>query len=107
VKIGYTGAGCPVQGYRIHADGVDLPVETDGCSPTGSLWVSSGSDYTAVLTVAAESLLDVSGVGSLTGTSVYSGAFNTLFVGNPGGAASDPGRCWGSIDQIIVEPLGD
>jgi hypothetical protein len=49
--------------------------------------------------------LEVEGVGSLDGTPIYAGQYNTLYVGYVGPAASDPGECAGSIERVIVEPL--
>jgi hypothetical protein len=81
IHFGFTGGGCPTNGPVVHASGVYLKRESDGCSPIGSLWVDAGTPITATLTVSDTATLDIEGKRSLTGTPLYNGEYNTLFVG--------------------------
>jgi hypothetical protein len=103
VTFGYSGGGCPVQGYRINARGVAMNLQSDGCSEIDSLWVSPGTQYTAKLTITNTVNLDVIGVGSLTGIPIYADKYDTLFVGFPG--PGDWPSCRGSIERVVIEPL--
>lgn len=103
ISFGYTGGGCQTRGYYVGAKGAVIDYETDGCSPTNSLWINPGTPYTATLTYSDTLSLEVEGVGVRTGTPTYDGVYNKLFVGFPGGG--DWPECGGSIEQIIVEPL--
>ncbi len=105
VTFGFTGGGCSNRGYIIHAKGVELRYRSDGCSFTreGVPWISGGQQYTAVLTIADTSTLEIDGVGSYQVTPIYDGIYDTLMVGFPG--PGDWPSCGGSIERIIVEPL--
>ena len=104
-SFGWFGGGCPVNGYEIRAVGASLDLISDGCSFTsdGTLWINGGTQYTATLTITDTAKLSVPEVGSFTGTPLYEGPYNTLYVGSPGGG--DYPSCSGSIERVIVEPL--
>jgi hypothetical protein len=106
---GYFGGGCPVSGYLIRASGVTLNQSEHLCTepPDAAdwLWINNGQIYTATLTIAGSSVdMSVPGVGSASGTPVYNGAYNTLYVGMTGGG--DWPSCSGTIERMVVEPLG-
>lgn len=108
INFGFTGGGCPTNGPVVHASGVDLYRESDGCSPIGSLWVKSGTPITVSLTVSDTAILDIEGNEGkdfLTGTSIYNGEYNTMFVGLTDN--QDWPSCWGTIDSIVVVPLNE
>ena len=98
LRFGYRGGCNP--GYRINAIGVDL-----GDSCVNSVLVEAGTQYAATLTIRDSVTLNVEGQGSATGTPVYTGSYNTLWVGSPWPGSSDPGQCTGSIERVIIEPL--
>jgi hypothetical protein len=105
VRYGWFGGGCPNSGYLIHAAGVELDMVSDGCSytPDGALWVEPSTPYVATLTITDSVRLSVPGVGSLAGKPVYTGTYETLYVGL--GAGTDWPSCSGTIDRMVIEPL--
>jgi hypothetical protein len=98
LRFGYLGGGSP--GFLIRASGVNITGQSD------SLHIEPGRLYTATLTLTDTVTVDVSGVGSLYGTKLYQGEYNTLFVGSFANTPADPGTCSGSFERITVEPLG-
>jgi len=103
---GYTGGGCSTNGPRITVNGVTRDFYEDpACTYIGNwLWITAGTPYTAELTVAdGQSTLHVPGVGTSYGTPIYSGEFNTLYVGAH--LTGDWPQCSGSFDSIVIEPL--
>lgn len=114
VKIGYIGGGCGPDrpntppGAVVMGSGVDLDMyEPSRCNYSGNwLRINPGVPYTAELTVAGEdATLTVPEVGTSTGTRIYNGEFSLLFVGLSD--AFDSPSCSGTIDSIIIEPLGN
>ncbi len=99
LRFGYRGGIPP--GYRVNAVGVVLSESSE----TNALLLEPGRLYTATLIIADSVSLHVDGLGTLAGTPSYTGAYDTLFIGSPGGAAPDPGRCSGYIERVIIEPL--
>jgi hypothetical protein len=97
--FGYRGGCSP--GYRIDGMGADL-----GDSCVHSVLIEAGTQYTATSTITDSATLTVVGQGSVTGTPAYAGSYDTLWVGWPVPASSDPGECTGSIERVIIEPLG-
>jgi len=98
--FGYMGGGCPVQDYLINAGGVSLDRAPHLCTSvdaTDWLWVNNSTQYTATLTVSDSVLLDVAGVGQLSGSPSYSDLYNMLYVGLTGGG--DWPDCSGSIES--------
>lgn len=105
VNFGFTGGGCPTNGYVIKASGASLDYSESNCTFTGNwLWINSGTQYAATLTLANDTAeLSVPGVGSSFGTPTYNGLYNTLYVGLTGGG--DWPSCSGTIERMVIEPL--
>ena len=77
VEFGYFGGGCPVNDYLITGS-IPLNLSAHTCdlgSAPDWLWVNSGTLYNAILTIGNSVLLDVPGIGSVTGSS-YSSTYN-------------------------------
>lgn len=106
VQLGFYGAGCATQGPLFGARGVSLNnSENPACHFNGPwLWVNQGTPYTASLTIAGgHALLQVAGVGAVTGTLTYSGDYTKLFVGNTGAGGFESAT--GAVDMVIIETL--
>ena len=106
VNYGFYGGGCPTNSTLISASGVNLDIsENPACQFNGNwLWVNAGTLYTTTLTISNGAVdLSVPGVGSVAGMPLYSGDYNTLYVGLTGDG--DWPQCSGTIERIIIEPL--
>lgn len=116
IDFGWIGGGCPGSdpnyppGTFVTVSGVartDFGQEAD-CSSWGNwLMIQPNQNYTAQLTITDSGFtLDVpnSTAGRASGEVAYTGVYDTLYVG-----LSDDGgwpSCSGTIDSIMVEPLG-
>lgn len=105
INYGFTGGGCRTNGPVITSSGVVLDNQESYCNFTGNwLWINGGTQYTAELTISeGAASLSVPDVGKSTGSPVYNGQYDTLFVGFNG--TGDWPSCSGTIDWIMVEPL--
>ena len=105
VIFGFAGGGCATNGYLIDARGVSLDHSFVDCNFIGDwLWVDSGTQYTATLTIQEDSVdLSVPSVGSISGTPVFTDTYETLYIGNTGDGALP--SCAGTIESVVIEPI--
>jgi len=105
VKYGFAGSECATNGYLIDASGVSLDHSLVDCNFVGDwLWVDSGTQYTATLTIQEDSVdLSIPSVGSISGTPVFTNTYETLFIGNTGDG--DLSSCAGLIESVVIEPI--
>lgn len=107
VNFGFFGGGCRTNGPIITASGVALEAQERSCNFTGNwLWINGGTPYTAELIISEGSAaLSAEGVGVSPANPVYDGVYDTLYVGYNG--TGDWPSCSGTIDWMMVEPLGE
>jgi len=105
VNYGVTGGGCATNGYLIDASEVSLDHSFVDCIFVGDrLWLNSGTQYTATLTIQEDSVdLSVPSVGSISGTPVFTSTNETLFIGDTGDG--DLSSYSGVIESVVIEPI--